>query len=534
MWSMISSKSVVQPKSAPPAALPHHVKLALDYLRANLAEKVTLADLATACGISQRALLTQFKHFLDVSPIAHLLRMRLTAAHAQLQQSDGTISISEIASRCGLIHLGRFATEYRRVFGELPSATLRRAVASADKGNDGHDCRASAPAPFVVRQRPSLIILPLRTDTLQERQIAQELMEQLAATISRTSVASVTFADPTMAILRRTVWSPRERANAEYCLNGRLVHRDARIRVTLWLLDTEGRHVWGDSYDGSTDGAFDLLRRIVDGAVCGVVPGIGGAEIARIQSKDPETVKVREMIQQALPILLKIDWDSSRKVFAIATRAMEMDPDDALPIAVAAYCQARLFSDAATASPPATRSLAHHLVRRAGALDAGDPLVTTARAAVAALSGSDDDVEALVDRALAMDPTSGWAWERRGFLFCWKDSDVAIACFSRALQLHGPFMPRDNCFMGIAQAHEAAGRFDEAVRWARRAIAENPQASMPKRLSIYYEDRLGRRFAARQLADQICREHPEVSVSRLAQVHQNFCRDILLRAGVPL
>jgi adenylate cyclase len=211
-----------------------------------------------------------------------------------------------------------------------------------------------------------------------------------------------------------------------------------------------------------------------------------------------------------------------------------MDPDDALPVAVAAYCQARLFADAATASPTATRSLAHHLVRRAGALDAGDPLVTTARAAVAALSRSEDDVEALVDRALAMDPTSGWAWERRGYLFCWKDSDVAIACFSRALQLHGPFMPRDNCFLGIAQAHEAADNFAEAARWARRAVAENPQASMPKRLLIYYEDRLGRRLAARQVAARLCREHPEVSVSRLAQVHQGFCREVLLRAGVPL
>ena len=57
---------------------------------------------------------------------------------------------------------------------------------------------------------------------------------------------------------------------------------------------------------------------------------------------------------------------------------------------------------------------------------------------------------------------------------------------------------------------------------------------MPKRLSIYYEVRLNRHSAARQLADQMCREHPEVSVSRLAQVNQNFCRDVLLRAGVPL
>ena len=150
--------------------------------------------------------------------------------------------------------------------------------------------------------------------------------------------------------------------------------------------------------------------------MCGVVPAIGGAEIGRIHRKDPEDLAAREMVLQALPVLLKIDWDSSRKVFAIATRAMEMDPDDALPVTVAAYWQARLFADAATASPAATRSLAHHLVRRAGALDVGDPLVTTARAAVAALSSSDYYVEALVDRALAMDPTSGWVWERRGFL----------------------------------------------------------------------------------------------------------------------
>ncbi|MEO9188739.1 MAG: helix-turn-helix domain-containing protein [Acetobacteraceae bacterium] len=529
---MVISNVAVEPGSAPPTALPQHVKRALAYLRANMASKVTLAELATACGISQRALLNQFERFLGVSPIAHLRRMRLAAARDELRQSDGTVSISEVASGCGFTHLARFAAEYRKAFGELPSATLRRAVGSTDKGNVGNDCRASVPSPFVARQRPSLIILPLRTETIQERHIAQELMEQLAASISRTSVASVTFADPTMVLSRRTVRSPREPVTAEYCLNGRLVQRDGGIRVTLWLVDTEGRHVWGDSYDGTSCSVFDLLQRIVDGAVCGVVPGIGGAEIARIHRKDPEALAAREMILRAFPILLKIDWDSTRKVFAIASRAMEMDPDDALPVAVAAYCQARLFNDAATASPVATRGLAHHLTRRAGALDAGDPLVTTARAAVAALSGSHDDAETLVDRALAMDPTSGWAWERKGFLLWCNEPDVAIGCFNRALRLHGPFMPRDNCFLGIAQAHAAADRFDEAARWARRATAENPRAATPKRVLICYEDKSGRHFAARQMAGQLCREHPEVSVSRLEQVHPDWCFSDLLRAGV--
>jgi AraC-like DNA-binding protein len=530
---MVSSNDVGQPEALSPTALPQHVKRALDYLRANMTERVTLADLAAACGISQRALLKQFERFLGVSPIAHLHRMRLAAARAELQQSDECVSISQVASRCGLTHLGRFATDYRMAFGELPSATLRRRVgnANSDESNGG---RLSIACPSVARRRPSLLILPLRTETRQERYIAQELMEQLAATISRTSVASVTFADPTAAVLRRTIRSPGERTTAEYCLNGRLVQRDAEIRVTLWLLDTEGRHVWGDSYDGTTDSVFGLLQRVVDGAVCGVIPGISGAEIERVHRKDPDALAAREMILQAFPVFLKTDSDSSQKAFAIASRAMEMDPDDAVPIAMAAYSQARLFIDAATTSPATKLSMAHHLARRAAALDAGDPIVTTARAAVATLSQSGDDPEALVERALAMDPTSGWTWERKGLLLCWTKSDVAIACFNRALQLHGPFMPRENCLVGIATAHGAAGRFDEAARWARRAIAENPRASSPKRWLIYFEEMSGRHFSAQQLAGQLSRDHPEVTVSKLGQIHLGCFLDVVARAGVPL
>jgi adenylate cyclase len=82
---------------------------------------------------------------------------------------------------------------------------------------------------------------------------------------------------------------------------------------------------------------LDLQQRAVEGALCGVVPGITGAEIQRIRSKDPETLAARELVMQAFPLLLKIDAVSSRKVFAIASRAMDMDPNDALPVALAAY-----------------------------------------------------------------------------------------------------------------------------------------------------------------------------------------------------
>jgi transcriptional regulator GlxA family with amidase domain len=152
--------------------LPRSLRQALAFLRANFHLKVALADVASACGLSQRAVQKQFESFLGVSPMAHLSRMRLTAVHDQLRQSHGSVSISEVASRCGINHMGRFAVEYRKVYGELPSRTLR----NASKFTSCSD-QPSRPelfsTPSIARQRQSLVVIPLRTETLLERRLAQ-------------------------------------------------------------------------------------------------------------------------------------------------------------------------------------------------------------------------------------------------------------------------------------------------------------------------------------------------------------------------
>jgi AraC-like DNA-binding protein/TolB-like protein len=537
---MTRQKSFAPASTTEPSVLPRHVKHALTYLRVHLSEKVTLADLARACAISERTLLQQFKQFLGISPIAHLLRIRLAAARAQMQQSARDISVSDAASRCGFTHLGRFAAEYRKAFGERPSDTLqwaqKKSNADATGSSNSYLSRndiMSLPIPYIARQRPLLMILPLRTETSFARQVSQELMEQVATALSRSSVACVTLADPLVVAARKPTRSPQERTAQGYCLHGRLVQRDDRIRITLWLTDTEGRHVWGDSYDSGSDGVVDLLRRVANSAVCSVIPGIVGAEIERVGDKDPRSLVAREILLRAFPLLLKIDRGSSCKVLAVTSRAMEMDPDDALPAAFAAYCHFRFYVDGTAASPAATRAEALRLSQRAGALDVGDPLVTACRAAVATFLQPYSEAEALVERALAMDPTSAVAWERKGYLLRQREPDQAIACFGRAMALHGAFMPTENCVFGIAQAHEAAGRLEEAAFGVRRAYALNPQAAIMHRFLIAFEEQIGNRSVARQLTDELCRAHPAVTVSQLEQTFPGECFDLLRNAGLP-
>jgi AraC-like DNA-binding protein len=85
------------------------------------------ADICAALGASERTLRECCKKHLGMAPnrYRHLRRMQ-QVHHAFQSETPGTLTVSEVARRCGFRDLGRFAINYRAVYGELPSATLRR------------------------------------------------------------------------------------------------------------------------------------------------------------------------------------------------------------------------------------------------------------------------------------------------------------------------------------------------------------------------------------------------------------------------
>ncbi len=121
---------------AAPSATPRDVKRAVDYIEANIAAPVRLTDIVQAAGVPGRTLFKHFGQFHGVSPMEYLRSVRYESVRQALRNGDEAESISDIASACGFSHLGRFASEYRKRFGERPSDTRRRSL-RAD-GNDGH------------------------------------------------------------------------------------------------------------------------------------------------------------------------------------------------------------------------------------------------------------------------------------------------------------------------------------------------------------------------------------------------------------
>ncbi|MBT8766666.1 AraC family transcriptional regulator [Metapseudomonas boanensis] len=103
---------------------PHFVRRTEEYMRAHAHEPLTIEQLAEYAGVSVRTLFAGFREFCDTSPMAYLRNLRLEQVHLELSRQPQA-SVTDVAFKWGFAHLGRFAQEYKRRYGCLPSETLR-------------------------------------------------------------------------------------------------------------------------------------------------------------------------------------------------------------------------------------------------------------------------------------------------------------------------------------------------------------------------------------------------------------------------
>jgi AraC-like DNA-binding protein len=103
------------------------VRRADGFLRTHLPEKISLSGVCSAVGTSERQLQRAFRAVHGMGPHRYFKIRRLHFAREALRSPAADTTVAHVASRLGFSDLGRFASAYRALFGETPSATLRRA-----------------------------------------------------------------------------------------------------------------------------------------------------------------------------------------------------------------------------------------------------------------------------------------------------------------------------------------------------------------------------------------------------------------------
>ena len=262
----------------PTAALPADLVRVVDWLRGHLAEPISLERLALVAGVRPRTLETHFKAFLGTTPLGWVRRMRLVNARRELERARAHARVTDIALANGFNQLGRFATDYRSMFGEVPSMTLRRGRRGSRHGSDDEALRLTCQAmPYAFAIAPRECNEALETlETAQQLAPEYGLPVALAAWCWGQRAAHGFSATPEedldhglRLVAQACDLAPNDAlaltlASGALTLAHRLEEADRLLERVLaldpWLPYAWVRRGWASVYMGDTDAAFRELK----------------------------------------------------------------------------------------------------------------------------------------------------------------------------------------------------------------------------------------------------------------------------------
>lgn len=129
--ALLGVVAFVSDEPAPPSgrARQNIVERARGYIREHIAEPISVEDLCINLQVSRRTLQYSFQDVLNLNPVKFLRAMRLNGVRRALKNAaPDRNTVADVAASWGLWHLSHFSAEYKKMFGELPSETLRRAA----------------------------------------------------------------------------------------------------------------------------------------------------------------------------------------------------------------------------------------------------------------------------------------------------------------------------------------------------------------------------------------------------------------------
>jgi transcriptional regulator GlxA family with amidase domain len=115
----------------------HTVAKALTYARDQKWGGLQVAELALATDVTSRTLLRTFRQQLGVGPASYLKLRQLNMVRRALRgKCEPSGNVTNIMSEHGVTEFGRFASEYKALFGERPSETVARSRLQGARRSD--------------------------------------------------------------------------------------------------------------------------------------------------------------------------------------------------------------------------------------------------------------------------------------------------------------------------------------------------------------------------------------------------------------
>lgn len=408
--------------------------------------------------------------------------------------------------------------------------------------------KTGAPSPWPalpLPDRPSLAVLPFTNMSADPEQeyFADGVVEDIITALSRVRWFFVIARNSSFTYKGRSVDIRQvgRELGVRYVLEGSIRKAGNRVRVTGQLIEAaNGRHVWADRFDGELADIFDLQDRITESVVGAIEPSISRAEIERSSAKPTHDLDAYDLYMQALAHYYANTKPASDEALRLLGRALELNPNYSSAKALGAVIYNIRFAQ--NWADQAEVEAGIQLAREALADHHDDPTtLSRAGTALAFLARDFETALAAMDRALMLCPNLASAYGNSGLIRGWTgDWHTAIDHFQREIRL-SPFDPT-LCYsaVGLCYALLGAGRPEEALPWARKAVQELPTSPVGLRALIVALVELGRVEEAQVVGQRLLVQDPKqtvtVAASQIPHQDQQFRERLfaaLRTAGIP-
>jgi TolB-like protein len=401
---------------------------------------------------------------------------------------------------------------------------------------------AAAPRALPLPDKPSIAVLPFAniSGDPEQEYFADGMVEEITTALSRIRWLFVIARNSSFTYKGQAVDVKQvgRELGVRYVLEGSVRKAGGRVRITAQLIDaTSGAHLWADRFDGSLEDVFELQDKVAI-SVAGVIePTLQAAEIRRSSGRLTSDLTAYDLYLRALANFPWFGREQMAKALDLFEQAIEHDPGFAPALAWAAVCYTRRRLDGHAEGSQSAHRRAASLAEQALALAGGDPGVL---ANVALVLGDDESAEissaiSLIDRSLALNPSSARAWFISGLLRVLAgECDKAIEHLETSLRL-GPRDPVGVPLYVIGSAHFFSHRFSEATEKLALSVRAYSGWPLPYRTLAACYAHMGRLDDARAVIEQLRTVGPlmapEINRYRRAEDRELLLSGLRLAAG---
>jgi TolB-like protein/Tfp pilus assembly protein PilF len=388
--------------------------------------------------------------------------------------------------------------------------------ANADVTDDSEEKPKQA---LALPDKPSIAILPfanLSSDPEQDY-FADGVVDDITTALSRFRSLFVIARNSSFTYKGRAVDLKQvgRELGIRYLLEGSVRKAAEKVRITCQLIDaTTGAHLWADRYQGDLGDIFALQDEITVNVVAAIQPKLLQTEIEHAIRR-PNSLSAYDLYLRATPHYYAMTREGIAEALRLLSGALDIDPRYSAAASLAIFCHTLNLLAGWSVDRQSDAKEAARLSQLVLSIDENDPeTLASVGWGKAYLTGDFGAAAEMVDRAVALNPNSSFAWSYRGMTCVYAgQAEEALRSFERGMRL-SPLDPMlFGMFAMIGIALTGLGRFDEAITAAKKAIGKHQTFTPAYCCLASALAHLGRDAEARKAVTRIFEIEPRFRVS---------------------